>query len=112
MDYVTTTSLAIMPLLRVLRVLRIIKLIPKAKGLRMMMTTLLWSGPALLNVGAVLLMFMFIYVSGGNAALCACSCFIYVSGGKTFIYDCEAPGEGLLVFILYVSTELYIELCR
>ncbi len=34
----------------------------------MMMLTLLWSLPALLNVATVLLMFMYIYVSGGAVA--------------------------------------------
>ena len=32
----------------------------------MMMMTLLWSAPAMLNVGAVLLMFMFIYAIIGG----------------------------------------------
>ena len=63
MDYATTADLTIMPLLRVLRVLRIIKLVPKARGLKLMMLTLLWSLPALLNVATVLLLFMYIYVS-------------------------------------------------
>jgi len=61
LDYSTTTDMSVIVLLRVLRVLRIIKLIPKARGLQMLMTTLLWSLPALGNVAAVLLMFMFIY---------------------------------------------------
>ncbi len=63
MDYATTTNSAILPLLRVLRVLRIFKLIPKAKGLKIMVTVLMWSLPALFNVATVLLLFMFIYVS-------------------------------------------------
>jgi hypothetical protein len=62
MDY-TVSDLTIMPLLRVLRVLRIIKLVPKARGLKLMMTTLLWSLPALFNVAIVMLLFMYIYVS-------------------------------------------------
>jgi len=61
LDYAQISSLTFLPLLRVLRVLRIFKLIPKAKGLRTMLMTLLWSLPALGNVGAVLFMFMFIY---------------------------------------------------
>ena len=59
--------MTILPLLRVLRVLRIIKLVPKAKGLQLMMATLLWSLPALMNVASVLLLFMFIYVSLSQA---------------------------------------------
>ena len=54
MDYALKSSnLAILPLLRVLRVLRIFKLVPKAKGLRMMLQTLVWSLPALGNVATV-----------------------------------------------------------
>ena len=63
LDYATTSDVTILPLLRVLRVLRIIKLVPKARGLQLMLTTLLWSLPALLNVATVLLLFMYIYVS-------------------------------------------------
>jgi hypothetical protein len=51
LDYGTTQNLTFMPLLRIMRVVRIFKLIPKAKGLRTLMQTLLWSLPALLNVG-------------------------------------------------------------
>eukprot|EP00798_Chlamydomonas_sp_ICE-L_P006468 gene6469-3102_t len=61
MDYVATSDLAVMSLLRVLRVLRIFKLVPKAKGLRMMLQTLYWSLPALGNVAAVMLLFVYIY---------------------------------------------------
>lgn len=60
-DYLTPASLMFVPLLRVLRVLRIVKLIPKAKGLRVLMMTLLWSLPAFLNISCVLLLCMFIY---------------------------------------------------
>ena len=42
--------------------MRIFKLIPKAKGLKTMMMTLMWSLPALFNVATVLFLFMFIYV--------------------------------------------------
>ena len=62
-DYATTSDLTILPLLRVLRVLRIVKLVPKARGLKLMMTTLVWSLPALLNVASVLILLMFVYVS-------------------------------------------------
>ncbi len=50
-------------LLRVLRAFRIVKLVPKARGLKLMLTTLMWSLPALFNVAMVLLLFMYIYVS-------------------------------------------------
>eukprot|EP00798_Chlamydomonas_sp_ICE-L_P030252 gene30252-35240_t len=60
-DYVASSDLAFMALLRVLRVLRIIKLVPKAKGLRMMLETLYWSLPALGNVATVLLLWVYIY---------------------------------------------------
>lgn len=41
-DYATPSNLAFLPLLRVLRVARIFKLIPKARGLRMMLQTFVW----------------------------------------------------------------------
>ena len=62
MDFASNADVTILPLLRVLRVLRIIKLVPKAKGLKTMMMTLMWSLPALFNVATVLFLFMFIYV--------------------------------------------------
>ncbi|GFH11377.1 EF-hand domain-containing protein [Haematococcus lacustris] len=61
LDYCTPADLTLMPLLRILRLLRVFKLIPQAKGLRTLMQTLLWSLPALANVGAMLMMFMFMY---------------------------------------------------
>ncbi|GAX83897.1 hypothetical protein CEUSTIGMA_g11321.t1, partial [Chlamydomonas eustigma] len=60
-DFASTANISIIPLLRVLRVLRIFKLIPKARGLKLMITALLWSVPALLNVASVLLLFMYIF---------------------------------------------------
>ena len=54
-------GLTFLSILRVLRVLRIIKVVPKARGLKMMMITLVWCIPALLNVGSVLILVMFIY---------------------------------------------------
>lgn len=42
LDYATTQSLTVLPLLRVFRVARIFKLIPKARGLRTLISTLLW----------------------------------------------------------------------
>lgn len=38
----TTTDLTIMPLIRVLRVTRVFRLIPRAKGLRTLLLTLVW----------------------------------------------------------------------
>ncbi|GAX86028.1 hypothetical protein CEUSTIGMA_g13443.t1 [Chlamydomonas eustigma] len=60
-DYVLHDNLTILTVLRSLRVLRIFKIIPKARGLKMMMTTLLWSLPALMNVATVLLLFMYTF---------------------------------------------------
>ena len=54
-------GLAFLPLLRAFRVLRVIKIIPKAKGLRMMILTLYWCIPSLINVGSVFFLVMFIY---------------------------------------------------
>jgi len=66
LDYTTSSDLTILPLLRVLRVLRIIKLVPKARGLKLMLATLTWSLPALFNVASVMFLFMFIYVRKYN----------------------------------------------
>lgn len=52
-------------LLRVARVARLVRLIPKAKGLRTLVQTLVFSLPALFNVGAVLFMFIFIFAVMG-----------------------------------------------
>lgn len=60
-DLATTQDLPFLPLLRVLRVVRIFRLIPKAKGLRTLLQTLMFSLPALGNVGSVLFLFFFIY---------------------------------------------------
>ena len=61
LDFATTSSVTIFPLLRVLRVVRIIKLVPKLRGLKMMLITVWWSLPALGNVAAVLFVVLFIY---------------------------------------------------
>jgi hypothetical protein len=53
------------PLLRVFRVARIFRLIPKAKGLKKLFQTLLYSLPALGNVGSVLFLFFFIFAVMG-----------------------------------------------
>mmetsp|Transcript_11321 Transcript_11321/g.26831 ORF Transcript_11321/g.26831 Transcript_11321/m.26831 type:complete len:1216 (+) Transcript_11321:1-3648(+) len=61
------TNVSVVSLLRVFRVARIFRLIPKAKGLRTLFQTLVFSLPALINVGSVLLLFFFIFsVMGMN----------------------------------------------
>ena len=57
----TEASASYLNLLRVARVVRIFRLIPKAKGLRTLFQTLLYSLPALGNVGSVLFLFFFIF---------------------------------------------------
>ncbi len=49
--------------IRTVSVIRVLKLIPRVQGLNMMMQTFFWSIPALFNVGSVLMLLMFIYVS-------------------------------------------------
>lgn len=61
LDFSNTQSLSFMPLLRVLRVVRVFRLIKRAKGLQRLLTTLLYSLPALINVGSVMLLFFFIF---------------------------------------------------
>ena len=50
----TDISATYLSIIRVFRVARIFRLIPKAKGLKKLFQTLLYSLPALTNVGAVL----------------------------------------------------------
>jgi len=57
----TPSDQEFLPLLRVLRVARIFRLIPKARGLRTLLETLVSSLPALGNIAAVLCLFFFIY---------------------------------------------------
>lgn len=54
-----------MSILRVFRVARIFRLIPKAKGLRTLFQTLIYSLPALVNVGGVLSLLFFIFAIMG-----------------------------------------------
>mmetsp|Transcript_3119 Transcript_3119/g.7221 ORF Transcript_3119/g.7221 Transcript_3119/m.7221 type:complete len:1718 (+) Transcript_3119:685-5838(+) len=61
----TDASATYLSLLRVFRVARIFRLIPKAKGLRTLFQTLLYSLPALGNVGSVLFLFFFIFAVMG-----------------------------------------------
>jgi len=55
----------IIPLLRVARIGRVFRLIPKAKGLRTLFSTLILSLPALWNVGGMLLLFFFMFAVMG-----------------------------------------------
>jgi hypothetical protein len=50
-----------LPLARLLRVMTLLKILPLVRGLYMMMVTLVWSLPAVMNVYSVVLVFMFIY---------------------------------------------------
>lgn len=58
-------NLGIVSLLRVIRVIRIFRLIPKARGLRVLLQTLISSLPALWNVGLMTLIFFFMYAVMG-----------------------------------------------
>mmetsp|Transcript_3541 Transcript_3541/g.12709 ORF Transcript_3541/g.12709 Transcript_3541/m.12709 type:complete len:1714 (-) Transcript_3541:989-6130(-) len=59
------TKVSYLSLLRIFRVARIFRLIPKAKGLRTLFQTLIFSLPALVNVGSVLFLFFFIFAVMG-----------------------------------------------
>jgi len=66
--FITVTSDAkasYLSLLRIFRIARIFRLIPKAKGLRTLFQTLVFSLPALVNVGSVLFLFFFIFAIMG-----------------------------------------------
>ena len=58
-------GLGVVALVRVFRVARIFRLVPRARGLRLLLQTLLTSLPALWNVGAIFLLFSFIYAVVG-----------------------------------------------
>ncbi|KAG2432071.1 hypothetical protein HXX76_008998 [Chlamydomonas incerta] len=60
-DFATDTVFTFFPIIRALRVLRLFRLIPRFKGLRTLLTTLWWSLPALINVGSVLFLLLFVY---------------------------------------------------
>ncbi|PNW76369.1 hypothetical protein CHLRE_11g467528v5 [Chlamydomonas reinhardtii] len=60
-DFATDTVFTFFPIIRALRVLRLFRLIPRFKGLRTLLTTLWWSLPALINVGSVLFLLIFVY---------------------------------------------------
>jgi hypothetical protein len=64
-DLATPQNLEVLPLLRVLRLVRVFRLIPKAEGLRNLLRTLVFSLPALGNIGGVLLLFFFMYAVVG-----------------------------------------------
>ncbi|KXZ52368.1 hypothetical protein GPECTOR_9g412 [Gonium pectorale] len=61
LDFSDTQNLSFMPVLRVLRVVRVIRIIRRAKGLQRLLVTLLYSLPALGNVGGVMLLFFFCF---------------------------------------------------
>jgi len=63
--FAANTQASYLSLLRIFRVARIFRLIPKAKGLRTLFQTLVYSLPALVNVGSVLFLFFFIFAVMG-----------------------------------------------
>mmetsp|Transcript_58372 Transcript_58372/g.186072 ORF Transcript_58372/g.186072 Transcript_58372/m.186072 type:complete len:1616 (+) Transcript_58372:485-5332(+) len=65
LEIAANKDVPVVSLLRVFRVARIFRLIPKAKGLRTLFQTLMFSLPALVNVGSVLFLFFFIFAIMG-----------------------------------------------
>jgi hypothetical protein len=61
----TNTKASYLAILRVFRVVRVLRLVKRAKGLQTLMQTLVFSLPALFNVGSVLFLFFFIYAVMG-----------------------------------------------
>ena len=61
----TDTKASYIAVLRVFRVARVLRLVKRAKGLRTLLQTLLFSLPALFNVGSVLFLFFFIFAVMG-----------------------------------------------
>ena len=66
LDNATAQDLPFLPLLRMLRVARMFRLIPRARGLNTLFQTLVFSLPALGNVGSVLFLFLFIFAVVGT----------------------------------------------
>jgi len=60
-EYMTSSKMPFVSILRILRVFKLLRLIPRADGLRTMFQTLAFSFPALFNVGGVLFLFFYIY---------------------------------------------------
>ena len=56
---------SVLRVLRVLRVVRVLRVIKRAQGIRRLLLTLFLSGPALLNVGSLLFLIIFIYAIVG-----------------------------------------------
>ena len=65
LDSVSGSQIPAVSVFRVFRVARVFRLIPKAKGLRTLLHTLTFSLPALVNVGSVFVLFLFIYAVMG-----------------------------------------------
>ena len=61
----TDASAGFIAMLRVFRVARVLRLVRRARGLRTLLQTLLFSLPALVNVGSVLVLFFFIFAIMG-----------------------------------------------
>ena len=61
----TDTKASYLAMLRVFRVARVLRLVKRAKGLRTLLQTLVFSLPALFNVGSVLFLFFFIFAVMG-----------------------------------------------
>ena len=65
LDAVSGSQVPAVSVFRVFRVARVFRLIPKAKGLQTLFHTLTFSLPALVNVGSVFALFLFIYAVMG-----------------------------------------------
>lgn len=74
LDYLSSATVAFLPLLRIFRVVRIFKLVPKAKGLRALLQTMLWW------VACV-------------RALCCCRAGVHCSRGGLRSSRCGTPGD-------------------
>ncbi|GLC39690.1 Caveolin-2 [Pleodorina starrii] len=65
LDFSNTRAISFMPVLRVLRVVRVIRLIRRATGVQRLLMTLVYSLPALVNVGGIMLLFFSMYAIVG-----------------------------------------------
>jgi hypothetical protein len=100
-DFATTSNLPFLPLLRMLRVARMFRLIPRARGLNVLMKTLVFSIPALANVGSVLFLFLFVFAVVGMNLFGSVKPGVYLGDNANF----HNVGRALLTLFRMMTGE-------
>jgi len=101
LDNATDSNLPFLPLLRMLRVARIFRLIPRAKGLNTLLQTLVFSLPALGNVGSVLFLFLFVFGVVGMSLFGQVKPGVYLGDNANF----SNMGRALLTLFRMITGE-------